>query len=61
MMFVFCVLYNKGKKKSQDIQEKEVRTNYKARREKKRKKKNPARAWMFVCCVCCQVEVSATG
>ena len=43
MMFMFCVLYSKGKKQSHDIQDKEVRTKYKART-----KKEPPGSWMSV-------------
>jgi hypothetical protein len=58
-MFVLCVLYNKDKRQSQDIQDKEVRKKYKART-----KKNPSGVMdvcrLWVLCVC-QVEDSAKG
>jgi hypothetical protein len=59
-MFVLCVLYSKDKndkRHSQDNQDKEVM-------QSERKKKISPRAWMVVrreCCVCCQVQVCATG
>jgi hypothetical protein len=53
-MFMLCVLYSKGQK-AKPGQSGQRST------DKVQKKKIPAGAWMVVRCVCCQVEVSATG
>jgi hypothetical protein len=55
------VLYSKDKRQSQDNQDKAVKTK---KVQRANKKKIPPGAWMVLrceCCLCCQVEVCATG
>jgi hypothetical protein len=55
-MLVLCVLYNKDKR--QKAGQSEPRSMDKVQRQNKRIKKKDV---CCDCCVCCQVDVSATG